>query len=153
MIPLLRRTAVLLGLLACILTAIAQAPADAYTIDRTPDQRICDLPMIYFQPGTADLEPGYELDLAFLAHLMKKYRKIDIRLQPDLAPAPNDAEGRLLLQERLDFLIIYLHEEYGIRKKRFVRQEYRNISRGYEPPMGPPPPLVDRRIMCDCVWE
>lgn len=153
MLPLLRILAIA-WLAGCITPQLlAQNKSEVFGIKRTPDSRTCELPMVYFTPGTIQLEIGYDLELRYLAHLMKKYRKMSIRIRPDVVPAPGDVEGRLLLEERLSYIVAYMDNQYGIKRDRFIREEYKDISRGYEAPIAPPPPLVRRRVVCDCVWE
>ena len=151
MYPLLRTLALVAALSA--MTAHSQPIREIFGIKRTPESRQCELPMIYFEPGTIQLAAGYDLELRYLAHMMKKYRKMQIRLTPDLVPAPADVKERLLLEERLSYIVAFMQAEYKIDRDRFIREEYQNISRGYEAPVAPPPPLIRRRILCECVWD
>lgn len=152
MLPLLRILAII-GLVGCIAPQLhAQQSSEIFGIKRTPNSRTCELPIVYFTPGTIQLEAGYELELRYLAHLMKKHRKMSILIKPDVVPAPADVEARLLLEERLSYIVAYMDNQYGIKRHRFIREDYKHISRGYEAPITPPPPLVRRRVVCDCVW-
>lgn len=153
MLPLLRILAIVM--IACLpfAQATAQTEAIIFGIKRSPDIRQCTLPMVYFASGTIQLETGYELELKYLAHAMKKYRKMNIRIRPDVIPAPGDVSNRLLLEERLSYIVAYMESEYGIRRRRFIREDYKDISRGYEAPIAPQPPLVRRRVVCECVWK
>lgn len=153
MLPLLRILATMMVVCLLSVQATAQTEAIIFGIKRSPEIRQCNLPMVYFTSGTIQLEAGYELELKYLAHTMKKYRKMNIRIRPDVVPAPVDVNNRLLLEERLSYIVAYMESEYGIKRERFIRDEYKDISRGYEAPIAPQPPLVRRRVVCECVWK
>ncbi len=138
---------------ACPVWTQDSAESESFGINRTPEGRKCHLPIIYFEPESILLTQGYEVDLAYLAYLMLKYKKLQVRIRPDVLPAPDNVAARLLLEERLSFLVAYMNNQHGISRDRFVRDQYKDLSRGYEPEITPVLPLVKRRIVCECVWE
>ncbi|MEL6672643.1 MAG: hypothetical protein AAFR61_10650 [Bacteroidota bacterium] len=130
----------------------AQAPTDVYHVDRTAEKRICHLPLLYFLPNSAELDPDYLSDLAFIAYYLKKNRRLKLRLRPEIAPHPDDPARKLLTEERLSYLIWLLEDRYKIPPKRIIRDEYAQLSRNYR---GNPPaiPVTKRRILCECEWK
>ncbi|MDP5171856.1 MAG: hypothetical protein NWR72_16525 [Bacteroidia bacterium] len=154
MIPLLKILLIALPLCASPTTnTYGQGIPEIFGVKRTPDSRSCELPIIYFVSGTMQLESGYEQELRYLAYLMKKYKRMEVKLMPDVPPGPDDVASRLLLEERLSYMVAYMEQEFGIKRKRFIREEYKDISRGYEAPLPPPLPIEKRRVLCECVWD
>ena len=129
----------------------AQIISDIFHIDRTPEERICSLPKIYFKAHTAELEQTSLEDMAFLAYIMQKNRKITLKVRTTISPNPEDATHKLLTEERLSYFIWLMKDRYGIPEKRIAREDYRQLSRGYSPEQSKLP--LDRRSLeCDCVW-
>ncbi len=132
---------------------LAQADYLVYRIERTPDVSICELPILYFESNSIAFDPATELDLRFLAHLMQKYRRMEVRLAPQSLPAEEDIAAQFLLEERLSFLVAYMEKAYGIRRTRFLREPAQDQPRGTETGNPAPTQLDLRTIRCECSWE
>ena len=142
----------LILLMAILLSQLhAQLIPEVYHIDRTPEERICHLPEIYFKANSAELEPCSLEDMAFLAHIMQKNRKFTLKIKTTISPNPGDATHKLLTEERLSYFTWLMKDRFGIPAKRIVRDEYRQLSRGYSPEQSKLT-LDRRRLECDCVW-
>lgn len=131
----------------------AQSDYLVYRIERTPDASICELPILYFEPNSIAFDPATELDLRFLAHLMQKYRKLEVRLSPQSVPAEDDVAAQFLLEERLSFLVAYMEKAYGIKRTRFLRESIPDQPRGTETGNRAPTLLDIRTIHCQCSWK
>lgn len=145
-----------LTLLLCIFSTLCfsqmQANPDIFQIDRTSEKRTCYLPAIYFKTNSAEVEERYMEDMAFIAYLMKKYKKIKIRVQAEVSPNPYDTQVKLLTQERLSYFTWLMKDKFGIKSKRILTTEYTQLTRGFTPYQSTL--AMDRRkLACECVWK
>lgn len=138
----------------CLLSVkgIGQHTPDVFQLDRTAEKKTCYLPDIYFKANSAEVDPSILEDMAFIAYLMKKHRKIKIRVRAEVSPNPYDTEVKLLTQERLSYFTWLMKDRFGIKSKRILTTEYSEITRGYTPYQSTLA-LDRRKLACDCVWK
>jgi len=130
----------------------AQDSPDIFQVDRTAEKRTCYLPPIYFKANSAEVEDIYMEDMAFIAHIMKKHKKIRIRVQAEIIPNPYNTQIKLLTEERLNYFTGLMKERFGIKSKRILTPEYTHLTRGYTPYQSTLA-LDRRKLACDCVWK
>lgn len=129
-----------------------QNSPDIFQLDRTAEKKTCYLPYIYFKANSAEVDESYLEDMAFIAHLMKKHRKIKIQVYAEVTPNPSDTEVKLLTQERLSYFTWLMKDRFGIKSKRILTTEYSQLTRGYTPYQSTLA-LDRRKLACDCVWK
>ena len=145
---------ILLGLLLsfCYSLTFSQPSPYVYQVDRTENAKTCYLPPIYFKVNSAEIDEDYLEDMAFIAYLMKKYKKIKIKVQAEIIPNPFDTRIKLLTQERMTYFTWLMKDKFGINPKRILQPEYTQLTRGYSPYQSALA-MDKRKLACDCVWK
>ena len=117
-------------LILCILFSVcfAQNSPDVFQVDRNSEKKTCYLPPIYFKVNSAEIEDVYLEEMAYIAYVMKKHKKIKISVQAEVSPNPFDSEVKLLTQERLNNFTQLMKERFGIKAKRILQTEYAQLS-------------------------
>ncbi len=133
-------------------SCFSQNEPDVFQLDRTAETKTCYLPPIYFKVNSAEVDEDYLEDMAFIAYLMKKHKKIKIRIQAEISPSPYDTRVKLLTQERFTYFTWLMKDKFGIKSKRILQTEYTELTRGYTPYQSALA-MDKRKLACDCVWD
>ncbi|MEO1448885.1 MAG: hypothetical protein AAFV07_05115 [Bacteroidota bacterium] len=98
------------------------------------------------------MDPITSEDLFYVASMLEGHPEMKLRLRTDGLYRRFDNRQRRLNRARVNKIVRRLKKEYGIKKSRIIKiyhqpWQYRG-ARAIEPP-----PLVYRRVVCECVWD
>lgn len=145
----------LLFLLSCGLL-YAGLPAQSldlafFHVDTSGSRPSCGLPMLYFEEDGARLLADYQADVRYIAGLLVTHPEMRLRLRTDGAYRRFDRRQRTLNRRRVNRIARSLRRDYGIDGDRIVKIYHQPwVYRAARAPESPP--LVYRRVVCDCIW-
>lgn len=146
----------LLFLIACLCVChplVAQSLDLAfYHVDTVGGSNDCALPMIYFEEGKSTLVDEYEGDIAYLADILRSYPKMTLRIRTDGLYRRFDNRQRRLNKRRVNRMTKLLKEQ-GIPAYRIVKIYHQPWVFRSSKPQESSPPLVYRRVICECLWQ
>lgn len=123
-----------------------------FLVDTTQYRPHCHLPMLYFEDDGSQLLPEFREDIYYIAGLMAAYPEMHLRVRTDGLYRRFDRRQRTLNRRRVNRVTRILHREYDIDRSRIVKLYHQPwVYRAARTPESPP--LVYRRVVCDCIWE
>lgn len=123
-----------------------------FGIDTTGSYNDCALPMIYFEKDRSEIVAENYEDLSYLAKMMHLYPDMKLRIRTDGIYKRFDNRQRRLNKSRVNRMSRVLKKEYGIPKSRLIKIYHQPwVYRSARSPE--PPPLVYRRVICECLWR
>ncbi|MEM7366989.1 MAG: hypothetical protein AAF587_00240 [Bacteroidota bacterium] len=150
----MRRTLFLLlgSLLLCLRLSAQSLDLAFFHVDTVGRSNDCALPMIYFEEDRSEIVEEYNEDIAYLAKMLHLYPEMKLRIRTDGMYKRFDNRQRRLNKRRVNKMGRTLKKEYGVPKSRLIKIYHQPwVYRSARSPE--PPPLVYRRVICECLWR